>query len=107
MGEVRENSRVLPLAEAVEKTIEKMPDDFRIKEFLVSNRAGVTMMCLTEFDEEKCLEFTREEGRAEGEVKGRVKTLIELAKEGELDYEKAQKKSGLTAEEFKALYDKS
>ena len=49
-----------------------MPEDFAIREFLITNRAEVRRMLLTEYDEEKVLAQERKE--AENKVNERVAT---------------------------------
>ena len=51
-------------------TIEEMPDEYIIKEFIVANRAEVKNMFLTEYNEQKVLEKARMEGVKEGIEKG-------------------------------------
>ena len=55
---------------AVDAAIDEMPDSFGIKKFLLSNKAEVKGMYLTEYDAEKERKLAREEahevGRAEG-----------------------------------------
>lgn len=60
----------------VDKAINKMPDDFEIKNFMVANRAEVKDMCLTEYDEEETMQMFREEGREEGVITA-IKNLME------------------------------
>ena len=57
---------------AIDKTIDEMPDDFLIKDYMVSNRAEVKGMCLTEYNEAEMMEQSREEGREEGRAEGRA-----------------------------------
>lgn len=74
VSQVRENlidnkynkeKKLLGIEDAVDKAINKMPDDFEIKNFMVANRAEVKDMCLTEYDEEETMQMFREEGREE------------------------------------------
>ena len=53
-----------------------MPEDFAIREFLITNRAEVRRMLLTEYDEEKVLAQERKEAeiRTENKVNERVAT---------------------------------
>jgi len=53
-----------------------MPDDFEIKNFLISNRAEVKDMCLTEYNETETLELFRQEGRQEGRLEGQQETML-------------------------------
>ena len=53
-----------------------MPEDFAIREFLITNRAVVRRMLLTEYDEEKVLAQERKETeiRTENRINERVAT---------------------------------
>ncbi|MBO5605864.1 MAG: hypothetical protein J5915_10830, partial [Acidaminococcaceae bacterium] len=57
---------------AVEAAIQEMPEDFAIREFLITNRAEVRRMLLTEYDEEKVLAQERKE--TENKVREAVAT---------------------------------
>ena len=57
---------------AVDKALDDIPDDWVIKNFLVSNKSEVTLMCITEYNEEETMQMFREEGREEGRVEGRA-----------------------------------
>ncbi len=54
------------LEEAVEQSINEMPDDFVIKKFILGHKAEVKGMFITEWDQEKFLEQQRKEGVEEG-----------------------------------------
>lgn len=56
----------MSLEEAVDCTLEEMPEDFYIREFLLGNRAEVKNMCLTEYNEAETMQMFKEEGLAEG-----------------------------------------
>ena len=76
VAKVRENNKPdktgkrMEIGTAIDKAIDGMPDDFLIKEFIVSNRAEVKGMCLTEYNEAEVMEQFREEGREEGIKEG-------------------------------------
>ena len=70
----------MPLENAVDRTLNEMPEDFLIKPWLEANRVGVKKMLLTEYNEAKTMELFREEGRAEGQARGMAK-LAQLMKE--------------------------
>lgn len=85
VSQVRENlidnkynkeKKLLGIEDAVDKAINKMPDDFEIKNFMVANRAEVKDMCLTEYDEEETMQMFREEGREEWVITA-IKNLME------------------------------
>ena len=56
-----------------------MPEDFAIREFLITNRAEVRRMLLTEYDEEKVLAQERKE--TENKVREAVAT--DMIRDGE------------------------
>ena len=58
-----------------------MPEDFAIREFLITNRAEVRRMLLTEYDEEKVLAQERKETeiRTENRINERVDFLARQA----------------------------
>ena len=93
------------LIKAINHALQDMPDDFAIKPFLIANKAEVTSMCITEYNEARVRREMRKEakaeGRAEGRAEGSLMTLIALVKDGDLSLEKAAKRSGMTMEEFK------
>ena len=70
---VRSNQRIMNgLEEAIDAAINEMPDEFKLKKFLVAHRAEVKGMYLTEYNIEKEMENLREEERAEGREQGRA-----------------------------------
>ena len=68
-------------------------------------------MCITEYDEERTLRLTFEEGKEEGreegieigEDRGELKTLIGLVKDGLISLSAAAKRRDMTEAEFAAL----
>ncbi len=79
-----------------------MPGDFVIKPFLMAHRAEVKGMLLTEYNEAETMELFKEEGRAEGEARGILKTLAGLVRDGILSVVDAASRAGLTEKEFTA-----
>ncbi len=55
--------------------IDELPDDSPIKGFLLSNKAEVKRMCITEYDEVRNMNMLREEARAEGRAEGMEKGM--------------------------------
>ena len=47
---------------AIDKSLDNMPDDFVIKNFIMANRAEVKDMCLTEYNEAEIHEMFKQEG---------------------------------------------
>ena len=86
------------LEEAIDKAVEDLPDNSMIKQFLMINKAEVKRMCITEYDEERTLNETREEGREEGTLK----TLIKLVTKGILTLSQAAEEADMTVAEFEA-----
>ena len=82
----------LTLEEAVDRTIDEMPEDFQIREFLIGNRAEVKNMCLTEYNEAETMQLFKEEGRAEmiKDMLKRGKTVEEIADFCDYPYEKVR-----------------
>ncbi len=83
---VRENKKGLTLEAAVDKVIDEMPEGFQIKRFIMSNRAEVKNMCLTEYNEAETMQRFKEEGREEGrELINRLNNwLVEQGRNDEL-----------------------
>lgn len=73
---IRKYGKTMDLKTAVGKTLDDMPDNFEIKQFLIGNRAEVTQMCITEYNEEETMQMFREEGRKEGREEGRKEGKI-------------------------------
>lgn len=104
------------LAEAVEAALDELPDNAVIKPFLLANKAEITNMCITEYDEvktmaEERLEGLREgrldgireglkEGRKEGERIGLINALVGLVRDGLLSPETAAARAGMSLSEF-------
>ena len=62
----KQTSKLMNIEEAVNSTIDEMSSDFEIRTFLIANRAEVTNMCLTEYNEEETMQLFKKEGREEG-----------------------------------------
>ena len=92
---------------AISTVIDELEDDSLIKPFLLSNKAEVTRMCITEYNEEKVRNQTLEEGKAMGEAigmqKGVIETLIALVKKELLTISQAAAQANMTVPEFEAL----
>ena len=114
--EARKNTRAGDeLEDAINKALNDMPEDFLIRKLLMSNKAEVVSMCITEYDEAKTFALYGAEreakgeakGRAEGEIKGRaegtIKTLLRMIKRGLLTEEEAAADANMTAAEFRKL----
>ena len=53
----------MSLEDAVDHTLDEMPEDFCIREFLIANRAEVKNMCLTEYNEAETMQMFKDEER--------------------------------------------
>ncbi len=96
----------IPLGEAISRVIAEMPEDWLVKPFLVKNQEEVTLMCITEYDEERTItefkEEAREEGRVEGKAEGFLKALVGLVKKDLLTLSQAAEEANMTVEEFES-----
>ena len=82
VDEIRKNEKTMGIKEAVDRMIKDMPKDFRIRDFLMANKAEVTDMCLTEYDEEKTMRLFKEEYLEEGIALGEQKTIMSAYAKG-------------------------
>ena len=85
---------------AIDKAISDMPDEFMIKPYLMTHRAEVKGMLLTEYNEAAAMELFKEDGRREGRLEGRMETLTHLVKRQTISVEEAAKEMGMTTTEF-------
>ena len=70
------------IEEAVDITIDAMPNSFVIKPFLIGNRAEVKDMCITEYDEVETMQMFKEEAYSEGFAEGHSEGFTEGHSEG-------------------------
>lgn len=88
---VRSNINVYGnLDKSVDKALDTMPDSFKIKVFLIENRAEVKMMCITEYDEAKAKEADKREFERE---------LAKVKEEADLKIAEANEKADLKVAE--------
>ena len=90
---IREKIKLLGIADAVDKTLQEMPDSFEIKTFLVANKSEVTMMCITEYDMEEHLREEKED------------IYVSLVKDGDLTIERAAERLKMSVQDFKKIMD--
>ncbi len=102
--------------DAVGMSIDALPADSVLKSFLLSNKAEVTNMCITEYNAERQMELLRREeqrygreegrveGRAEGRTEGRLSLLFEDVRDGIRTPEQAAIKAGMSLEDFNKAY---
>ncbi len=72
------NKETLDIGAAIDQTIDEMPKDFIIRNYIIANRAEVKEMCLTEYIETETLEMIREEALQEGLLKGKLLAIQNL-----------------------------
>ena len=113
--EIRKNTKSIGLNETVKKAINEMPRDYMIRQFLIENKAEVTEMLLTEYNEEEVMELFKEEGRQNGVEEGRKEgrkegifyTLSSLVNRGVISVGDAAEYAGLSEEGFKKEMSKA
>lgn len=74
---VRRNKETMELEPAVDTAIDDMPEEYMIKSYLVTHRAEVKDMCITEYNEAETMQLFKEEGREEGIAEGIEKGTAE------------------------------
>lgn len=80
VNKVREYSKVLRFAQAVEKAITACIAEGVLEEFLRKNRAEVLKVSIFEYNEERHMQQEREEAMNKGIEEGKIKKLIEIIK---------------------------
>lgn len=58
--EIRRNKKGMGIEEAVDKAIDDMPVEFKIRKCLIGNRAEVKDMCITEYNEAETMQMFKE-----------------------------------------------
>jgi hypothetical protein len=107
-GEFEMKGMNYTLEDAIDRAIDDLPEDFKIREFILKNRVEVKNMCLFEYNEKRHIEGERadaeakgrEEGIKEGIEKGIEKNILELVREGLLEKKIASEKLGITVAEL-------
>ena len=101
---IRDLTKITNLEEAVDRAINEMPNEFRLKTILIQHKAEVKGMILTEYDEQEAMNSFREEGRQEGRQEGvqegLVKGMIALIQQGAINAEVAANNLQMTVEQF-------
>ena len=106
IDKIREYNTDGDMEKAADMALEDMPEDFGIKKYLVDNREDVRMSLLTEYDEQKLMDFFKEEGREEGLEKGREEGREESAEKmlnDNVPIAQISKWTGLTIEKITAI----
>lgn len=76
---VREYAAEMPLDEAVERAITECISEGILADFLRKNRAEAKKVSIYEYDEERHMRQTREEGMEEGDANGLSQGIIQTA----------------------------
>ncbi len=77
-AKVRKYAKGMPLKEAVEKAVDECIREGILAGFLKANKAEAMEMSIFEYDEEKHMRQTREEGKIEGKTEAILELLEEL-----------------------------
>ncbi len=85
IDKIREYSHTLEIGDAVNKALDEMSDSFILKPYLIGNKAEVTDMCITEYNEEETLQAIGDEKFAEGIAEGKAKGKAEGRAEGKAE----------------------
>ena len=96
-----EKSKKEIFTEAVSLAIEEAISNNILRETLIKNKAEVTDMLLTEFDEKDYIEGVREEGERKGREEGRNKMIYSLVEDKSISMEKGAQKLGISVEKLK------
>ena len=95
------------LKTSVDKALNKMPDDWLIKPFLMKNKDEVKLMCLTEYNEEKTLAKLRkeyaEEGREEGRIEGKIEVVLNMLADESMSHDMIAKFTNLPLEKIEEI----
>lgn len=107
---IRRYAETMDLKKAVERAIDECIREGILSEFLSHNRAEAKKMSIYEYDEERHMRQTKEEGREEGREEG-IQVLIQTCRELGISREVTSKKlmekfsfSGQEAEEKMGKY---
>ena len=102
INNIRIYQKTMPIKEAVNKSLKDMPSDSILKPYLMANKAEVTNMCITEYDEAETMRRFRRDGYNEGHAEGHAEGLTEGRNEGQLTLAKvmSQLSSGVSADEL-------
>ena len=86
---IRSHEKEMELSEAIDQTLDEMPDDYIIKPYLEANRVEVKNMLLTEYNEKATMELFKEEGREEGRADEKLSNLKTIMRKMKLSAQKA------------------
>jgi hypothetical protein len=110
--------KLMDIESAVNRALDDMPKDWIIRDCLLINKAEVTLMLLTEYNEEETMQMFKEEGREEGILEGiqlgkqegiaegRFQIIVDLVNDKVISLEEAASRANMTIEEFKKRIQK-
>ncbi len=101
VGHIRENRTLMPLEDAISRTIDEIPEDFLIRDLLIAHRAEVSDMLETEYNEEEVLKIVAEDERRRG-----AKQLAALIKKLTPGSDEFYEALNATPEKLEELYRK-
>ena len=93
---------IMNIEAAVDRALSDMLDDWMINDYLMSNKAEVNLMFLTEYNEEETMQMFREEGR----IEGRFQLIVDLVNDEVITLEEAATRLDTTVEELKSRIEK-
>lgn len=100
---VREYAARMPLDEAVERAITEYISERILADFLRKNRAEAKKVSIYEYDKERHMRQTREEGYANGLIQGIEQTAVNLIKTRLLTDEQIKEVAGLSQSQIDTL----
>ena len=79
--EIRRNNKSMEIEAAVDKALDAMPEDFKLKQLLIANKAEVRQMCITEYNEAETMAQFKEEGREEGREEEKEENALTMLRD--------------------------
>lgn len=106
VSRVRRYAESMEIEDAVELAITECIQEGILENFLKRNRAEAKKVSIYEYDEEKHMRQTREEGFDEGEIAGSIRTYQEFSVPLEEIEKKIAEKFSLSEEQTKIMIKK-
>ncbi len=72
----------MTIGNALNKSIDEVPENFALKSFLKINKSEVSSMLLTEYNEAEVMELFKEDGKKEGADKHLIELICKKIKNG-------------------------
>ena len=106
IGKIREYNSEMPLADAISKTIDEIPEDFLICDLLKAHKAEVSEMLETEYNQEEVLKIVAEDAERRGEecAEKKIFELLKKLTPGSKEYEEVLNASHEKLEELYRKY---